>query len=71
MDVIVRRGSEEHRIRRAGQTSMRSVHRLWLTQHNALTIYTRRAVFVAAGEAFDAQDFWYSLSPEHLVVEIL
>jgi hypothetical protein len=72
MDVIVRRGSEERRIVARGRD-------IYAISAPIVVEATQRVVnhlcktpgVVAAGEAFDAQDFLNSLSPEHLVVEIL
>jgi hypothetical protein len=72
MDVIVRRGSAEHRIVARGRD-------IYAITAPIVVEATQRAVnglcktpgVVAAGEAFDAQDFLNSLSPEHLEVEIL
>jgi saccharopine dehydrogenase-like NADP-dependent oxidoreductase len=72
MDVMVRRGSEERRIVARGRD-------IYAISAPIVVEATRRVVndlcktrgVVAAGEAFDARDFLNSLSPEHLMVEIL
>ena len=72
MDVIVRRGSEERRMVARGRDiyAISAPIVVEATQRVVNDLCKTRGV-VAAGEAFDAQDFLNSLSPEHLVVEIL
>jgi hypothetical protein len=68
MDVIVRRGSEERRIVVCGRDiyAISAPIVVEATQRVVNDLCKTRGV-VAAGEAFDAQDFLNSLSPEHLV----
>jgi hypothetical protein len=72
MDVVVRRGSAERRIVARGRDiyAISAPIVVEATQRAVNGLYKAPGV-VAAGEAFDARDFLNSLSPEHLVVEIL
>jgi len=69
MDVIVRRARSTGSSRGPDIYAISAPIVVGATQRVNDLCKTRGVV--AAGEAFDAQDFWNSLSPEHLVVEIL
>ena len=72
MDVIVRRGNEERRLVARGRD-------IYAITASIVVEATERAVsglvkatgVVAAGEAFDVRDFLRSLSPAHLVLDLL